>query len=93
MLRGLQEVDGLSSRNLSKNQRAEHRNGIRRCAVKMPRSLSRGVKAWYRPLLTQDFRLFIGGETAECIGDGADQGIGEIWRFRDRSRPIRFRRL
>src|SRR6266700_7744814 len=86
---GVHEVDSLSACNFSKNQGAKHRNRIRRSSVKMPGDLSRGVEARHRPTLTQDFRFLSGGETAKCVGDGADQGVCEIWRLRDRSEERR----
>ena len=92
MLPAVQESNSLSSRNLSKYQRAKHRNGIRCGAIKMPGGFSCRVEPGHRPALAQDLRLFVGGETAECIGDGADQGIGEKRRLGDRARPVRFRR-
>src|SRR5665811_1322602 len=92
MLPSLQKADSLSSRNFSENQRAEHRHRVRRAAVKMSGGFSCGVKAWYRPMLAQHFRLFAGRETAKGIGDGPDQRVGEKRRLRDRPRPVRFRR-
>ena len=39
------EMAACSSRDLPKNQRAQHRNGIRRGAVKMSGGFSRRIKA------------------------------------------------
>src|SRR6266581_2930379 len=78
---GVHEVDSLSACNFSKNQGAKHRNRIRRGSVKMPGDLSRGVEARHRPTLAQDFRFLIGGETAKCVGDGADQGYARYGGF------------
>lgn len=93
MLSGVQKVDSLSSGNFSKDQSAEHRNGIRRGTVEMPGGFSRGIKTAHRPALAQDFRPFVGRKAAECISDGADQGIGQKRRLCDRARPVRFWRL
>src|SRR5712675_2973339 len=87
---GVHEVDSLSACNFSKNQGAKHRNRIRRSSVKMPGDLSRGVEARHRSTLAQDFRFLIGGETTKCVGDGADQGVCEIWRLRDGSGQFDF---
>src|ERR1700722_10302366 len=93
MLSPLQEADSLLSCNLAENQRAKHRDRIRRRAVEMPGGFSRGVEAGHRPFFAQHFRIVVGRKSAEGIGDGADQGIAEKRRFCNRSCPVRFRRL
>ena len=45
MLPRLQKLDSLSSGDFSKHQRAEHRDGVRRRAVKVSGGFARGVKA------------------------------------------------
>src|ERR1700753_3860488 len=93
MLPAVQEFNSLSSRNLPKYQRAKHRDGVRRGAIKMPGGFSCRVEPGHRPALAQDLGLFVGGETAKCIGDGADQRISEKRRLGDGARPVGFRRL
>jgi hypothetical protein len=88
MLSGLQEVDSLSPGDFSKDQSAEHCNGVRRRTVKVPGGFSRRVKAGHRPHIAQDFCLPVGGETTECISNRADQGICQKRWLGDRPRPL-----
>src|ERR1700754_5264386 len=92
MLPRLQKLDSLSSGDLPKNQRTQHRDGIRRGAVKMPGSFSGCIKTVHRAVVGQHLSLFVSGQTAECIGDRADQRIGPKRRLGERPRPVRFRR-
>jgi hypothetical protein len=57
----------------------------------MPGGFARRIEARHRPIAVEYFRPRIGSETAERVGDGANQGVGKIRRFRDGARPVRFR--
>ena len=70
----------------------EHGDGVGRRAEEMPRHLAGGVEAGDGAALAQDLRFRVGGDAAECVGDGADQRIGEIGRPFERASPVRFRR-
>src|SRR5665647_1362374 len=80
MLSPVQELHSLFARDFSERQRPQHRHRVGRGAVEMPGGVAGCVKARYRPLLAQHFRFRVGGETAEGVGDGADQWVRQIWR-------------